>query len=124
MVLLARAFAAAPQLLFAIHTQWLTLDLAVYNPMLNAFAPVRLEARSSPTGAMLSIIDVQGSILFNGRFQPSVTFQLVLVLVILVQAVLMWRDAARTGVRRWAGNGWNMYVPWSGTHWPLNAVRS
>lgn len=102
------------QPLFGVETQWLTLDLAVYNPMLNAFAPVRLEARASPTGVMVSIIDVQGSILFNGRFQPSITFQVVLVLVIVVQAVIMWRDAARAGVRRWGGNGWNMYAAGGG----------
>ena len=42
--------------------------------------------------------------------------QLVLGLVIFVQALLMCRDALRIGARKWLGNGWNVYevVTWLG----------
>jgi len=42
--------------------------------------------------------------------------QLVLGLVIFVQALLMCRDALRIGARKWLSNGWNVYevVTWLG----------
>ena len=63
------------QPLLSVDTQWLVLDASVYNPMVRAFAPFRIEVRASRAGSYLSIVDIQGAILFNGRFQPSLVFQ-------------------------------------------------
>ena len=100
----------AHQSLLNIDTEWLTLDVNLYNPNINAFVSARLETRVALTGSLVTLTEVQSAILFNGRFAPSVLFQVVLTFIIVFQLLLMIRDARKEGFRAWFTDGWNAYV--------------
>lgn len=90
-------------------TSALSIDFSVFSPEYGVFVAVRLFAFFPGFGGAYTQIDVRPAKLFNGRFQPSVTFEAVLFAQLCVQAMILWRQALRKGVRKWLASWWNIY---------------
>jgi ankyrin repeat protein len=87
----------------------LSIEFVLYNPSFNIFGAVRLFVHFPDFGGVYTTVISRCVKLYNGRFQPSLIFEGVLVGQVMLQAALLYRQARRAGLRKWLRNGWNVY---------------
>lgn len=98
---------------FGPDTATIYLDVNLYNPHLDVFAVIRMAASHPTVGSFEADVSVVAGRLFHGRFQPSRTFQLVVAVVVVVQAFNLWAQTRQKGWNR-VLTGWELYevVTW------------
>ena len=81
-------------------SQWLTrntrvaaVDFSVYNPAINAFAAVQVTTAFLRDGGVKTSVAVIAFPLFTTRFQPSIPFQIVMAVIVIVLSSVLVRRA-------------------------------
>lgn len=88
-------------------TSYVTIDFALYNPSIEVFANVQFQAAFERSGVIESSVDVRAVSPFNGRFPPSVVFEVIFGAMVLSQAFALALEARKLGMGRFLRSGWN-----------------
>ena len=91
-------------------TSSLSIDFSVYNPTLAVFTAVRIFTYFPPYGGASVFVAARTARIFESRFQPSATFEIVVAVLIALQLVqVYWAVVQANGLRSWIRSGWNIY---------------
>lgn len=102
--------ASGPNAWLADETSSLSIDFSVYNPSLAVFTAVRIFTYFPPYGGATVLVAARTARVFESRFQPSATFEIVVAVLIALQLVqVYWAVVQANGLRNWIRSGWNIY---------------